>query len=35
VNEAAYERARRAFLLWSLRSLLFAWLLFVGDPLSG
>jgi membrane protein YqaA with SNARE-associated domain len=34
VKEAAYERARRAFLRWGLWSLLFAWLPFVGDPLT-
>ena len=34
VKEAAYERARRALLRWGLWSLLFAWLPFVGDPLT-
>ena len=34
VKGAAYDRARRLYLRWGLWSLLFAWLPFVGDPLT-
>ena len=34
VKGAAVERARRLFLRWGLWSLLFAWVPFVGDPLT-
>ena len=34
VKDAAYDRARRLYLRWGLWSLLFAWLPFIGDPLT-